>query len=242
MSPDRPLSRYVAVIPAAGRGLRLHSAAPKQYLSLAGRPMVVHAIEALLTHPAVEAVIVVIAADDPHWPTVAPLLPHNRSVWTTTGGLERCHSVYNGLQALQQKVQPPLNDTDWVLVHDAARPCLRRTDLDRLIETVRDDPVGGLLAVPVRDTLKRADDAQYIQATVDRQALWHAQTPQLFRIGLLRKALQTVLQRKEIVTDEAAAMEAMGFMPRLVQGNASNLKVTYPDDVALAEFYLMHSA
>ena len=128
--------------------------------------------------------------------------------------------------------------SDWVLVHDAARPCLTTGDLDRLLAELADDPVGGLLAVPVRDTLKQADDAGRVAATVDRSQLWHALTPQMFRLGMVYEALRTALARGLLVTDEAAAMEAAGFAPRLVEGRADNLKITQPEDLALAEFYL----
>jgi 2-C-methyl-D-erythritol 4-phosphate cytidylyltransferase len=236
--PPMTTVRYWAMAPAAGAGKRMGSAVPKQYLSLAGRPIIVHTLVTLLDHPRIDGVAVAISAGDEWWPTVAAKLSTTKPLWVVTGGSERCHSVLNGLEALAELAQPD----DWVLVHDAARPCLTAGDLDRLIDRLADDPVGGLLAVPVRDTLKRADDAGRVAATVDRSRLWHALTPQIFRLGMLHEALRAALARGLLVTDEAAAMEAAGFAPRLVEGRADNLKITRPEDLALAEFYLTRRA
>jgi 2-C-methyl-D-erythritol 4-phosphate cytidylyltransferase len=230
--------RYWAMVPAAGAGKRMGSAVPKQYLSLAGRPVIAHTLASLLDHPRIDGVAVAIGAGDEWWPTVAAELNAAKPLRVVTGGAERCHSVLNGLEALSEPAQPE----DWVLVHDAARPCLTAGDLDRLIDTLADDPVGGLLAVPVRDTLKQADDAGRVAATVDRSRLWHALTPQMFRLGMLHEALRAALARGLLVTDEAAAIEAAGFAPRLVEGRADNLKITRPEDLALAEFYLTRRA
>lgn len=230
--------RYWAMVPAAGAGKRMGSAVPKQYLSLAGRPVIAHTLASLLDHPRIDGVAVAIGAGDEWWPTVAAELNAAKPLRVVTGGAERCHSVLNGLEALSEPAQPE----DWVLVHDAARPCLTGGDLDRLIDTLADDPVGGLLAVPVRDTLKQADDAGRVAATVDRSRLWHALTPQMFRLGMLHEALRAALARGLLVTDEAAAMEVAGFAPRLVEGRADNLKITRPEDLALAEFYLTRRA
>lgn len=230
--------RYWAMVPAAGAGKRMGSAVPKQYLSLAGRPVIAHTLASLLDHPRIDGVAVAIGAGDEWWPTVAAELNAAKPLRVVTGGAERCHSVLNGLEALSEPAQPE----DWVLVHDAARPCLTGGDLDRLIDTLADDPVGGLLAVPVRDTLKQADDAGRVAATVDRSRLWHALTPQMFRLRMLHEALRAALARGLLVTDEAAAMEVAGFAPRLVEGRADNLKITRPEDLALAEFYLTRRA
>lgn len=224
------------MLPAAGAGRRMASAIPKQYLPLAGRPVIVHALTALLEHPLVAGTVIAISAEDGWWPEVAATLASTKPLRIVAGGAERCHSVWNGLEALQEWAAPE----DWVLVHDAARPCLHRDDLHRLLTELVDDPVGGLLAVPVRDTLKQADVAGRVAATVDRSQLWHALTPQLFRLGLLHQALSAALAGGLLVTDEAAAMEAAGFAPRLIEGRADNLKITRPEDLALAEFYLMH--
>jgi 2-C-methyl-D-erythritol 4-phosphate cytidylyltransferase len=155
-------------------------------------------------------------------------------VLTAPGGVERAESVANALTVLRERAA----DGDWVLVHDAARPCVRREDLVKLIAELRDDPVGGLLAVPVRDTMKQADAEQRCAATVDRSRLWHALTPQMFRLGALRAALRAALAAGVTVTDDASAMERVGLRPRLVEGHADNLKITRPEDLALAEFHL----
>ncbi|MDG4597008.1 MAG: 2-C-methyl-D-erythritol 4-phosphate cytidylyltransferase [Candidatus Contendobacter sp.] len=225
--------RHWALVPAAGVGKRMGSTVPKQYLPLVGRPVIAHALATLLNHPRIGGVVVAIGAEDEWWPTVVAERTAAKPLVTATGGAERCHSVWNGLEALREWATP----NDWILVHDAARPCLTAGDVDRLLE-LDDDPVGGLLAVPVRDTLKQADDAGRVAATVDRARLWHALTPQMFRLGMLRAALRAALARGLLVTDEAAAMEAAGFAPRLVEGRADNLKITRPEDLALAEFYL----
>jgi 2-C-methyl-D-erythritol 4-phosphate cytidylyltransferase len=218
--------RCVGLIPAAGQGARLGGETPKQYLELAGRPMLAHAAAALLAHPAVDLAFVVLAPDDERWAThdwdefgdrLAPL-------WC--GGATRRDSVLNGLIAMANVVDPE----DWVLVHDAARPCLAREDLARLIDAVREDDVGGILAIQVADTLKRADGAERIAATEPRDGLWLAQTPQMFRHGTLLRAIGGA----GLFTDEASAVEAIGLRPRLVAGSARNLKVTFPGDAAIA--------
>lgn len=226
-------ARHWALIPAAGVGKRMGSAIPKQYLPLVGRSVIAHALATLLDHPHIAGVVVAIGAEDEWWPTVVAERAAAKPLVTVIGGAERCHSVLNGLEALQEWATP----NDWILVHDAARPCLTAGDVDRLLE-LDDDPVGGLLAVPVRDTLKQTDEAGRVAATVDRARLWHALTPQMFRLGMLHEALRAALTRGLLVTDEAAAMEAAGFAPRLVEGRADNLKITRPEDLALAEFYL----
>lgn len=226
--------RYWAIVPAAGAGRRMGSAIPKQYLPLAGQSVIAHTLDTLLHHPRLAGVVVAISADDEWWPEIAAGRVTDKPLLVVTGGVERSHSVLNGLDALSERAHPD----DWVLVHDAARPCLCVADLERLLTELADDPVGGLLAVPVRDTLKRADAAGRVAVTVDRSSLWHALTPQMFRLGLLRDALRKALTRGLMVTDEAAAMEAAGFTPRLIEGRADNLKITRPEDLALAEFYL----
>jgi 2-C-methyl-D-erythritol 4-phosphate cytidylyltransferase len=227
-----------AVVPAAGAGKRMGSATPKQYLSLLGRPIIAHTLMALLRHPRIDGALVVVDPEDDRWPAVAAELETAKPLLRAVGGAERCHSVSNGLDALRERAAP----SDWVLVHDAARPCLTAEDLDRLLAGLADDPVGGLLATPVRDTLKQADLAGRVATTVDRSRLWHALTPQMFRLDLLRAALRSALARGLLVTDEAAAMEAAGFAPRLVEGRADNIKITRPEDLALAEFILAHRA
>ncbi|MDQ2694759.1 MAG: 2-C-methyl-D-erythritol 4-phosphate cytidylyltransferase [Pseudomonadota bacterium] len=207
-------------------------ALPKQYLPLAGRTVLEHSLEVLLRQPRISALVVAVCGGDQWWDGLRldPAWPLLR----VTGGEERCHSVLNGLRALAQRAAAD----DWVLVHDAARPCLRPSDLNALIDTLSDDPVGGLLAMPACDTMKRADAGGRVAATVDRSGLWHAQTPQMFRYRLLRDALEAAVAQGAAVTDEASAVEAAGFRPRLVAGHAGNIKITHPDDLALAEFYL----
>lgn len=222
-----------AVVPAAGRGQRMGAALPKQYLPLAGKPIVQHAVERLVAHPRVRAVVVALAADDRHWATLELNLEHER-VLTVTGGAERCLSV---LAALGRLAGLAAAD-DWVLVHDAARPCLRAGDLDALIEACLGHPVGGLLATPVRDTLKRAGPAGEVVATVERTGLWHALTPQMFRLASLTAAIEAALASGVTVTDEAQAMELAGHAPLLVPGHADNIKVTEPRDRELAELYM----
>jgi 2-C-methyl-D-erythritol 4-phosphate cytidylyltransferase len=221
-----------AVVPAAGSGLRMGAEVPKQYLVLRGRYVLDHALAALLGHPEIRGAVVAVAADDLRWRDC----DHAREprVRWVTGGAERCHSVLSALDELAGEVAAD----DWVLVHDAARPCLDRADLRRLVEDLRDHPVGGLLGVPVRDTMKRCAADGSIVATVDRAGLWHAYTPQMFRFGLLRSALRAAVAAGVLVTDEAAAMERAGLVPRVVEGSFGNIKVTRPQDLALAEFFL----
>ncbi len=203
-----------------------------------GRPVIAHTLTTLLEHPCIAGAVVAVDAADRWWPGIAAALATAKPVLTATGGAERCHSVLNGLKVLRGQALPQ----DWVLVHDAARPCLRETDLDRLLGELSDDPIGGLLAAPVRDTLKQADTTGRSETTVDRSRLWHALTPQMFRLQPLHDALRSALARGLLVTDEAAAMEAAGFSPRLVEGRADNLKITRPEDLALAEFFLSRAA
>lgn len=224
-------ARLWAVVPAAGKGARMGADRPKQYLELAGRTVLEHTLRRLLDEPRITTVVVALAADDPLGRSiVASLGPR---VLATTGGTERCHSVLNGLEA-----QTTADADDWALVHDAARPCLRQLDLARLIDTLHADDCGGILAVPVRDTLKRCGPSGAIEHTVDRAQLWHALTPQMFRFGLLRDALRAVISTNRLVTDEAEAVELMGRVPRVVEGHADNVKITRPEDLPLADYYL----
>lgn len=225
-----PVARLWAVVPAAGRGTRMGSDRPKQYLAIAGRTILEHTLEALLAEPRIAAAVLVLAADDASGGALAAA--HGARVRTALGGAERCHSVLNGLDAL------PAQDHDWALVHDAARPCLRLTDLSHLIDELLDDPCGGILGAPVKDTLKRCSSDGRIAGTVDRHQLWQALTPQMFRVGALRAALRAALTAGCLVTDEAQAMELAGYLPRMVEGHADNLKITRPEDLPFAELYL----
>lgn len=208
-------------------------AIPKQYLELAGRPLMAHTLEVLLGHPRLRGVMVVVGAGDTWWPTLG--LTDVEGLMVTAGGAERCHSVANGLAAL---AAAGAGERDWVLVHDAARPCLRETDVSRLMDELSDHAVGGLLGLPVRDTMKRADVNGAVRETVSREGLWHALTPQMFRLGPLRAALEAAVAAGGVVTDEAEAMERAGHGPRLVEGSPDNIKVTHPADLTLAALYL----
>ena len=207
---------------------------PNQYLPLLDRPLVWHALRALCAAPAIRMVFVVLAPEDMDWPTemMAALGPKLQVL--RCGGAARADSVRNGLRAMADRLGDIADD--WVLVHDAARPCLSETLIDGLLRELANDAVGGLLATPVADTLKRADDALRSVATVPRAGLWQAQTPQMFRHGVLLNALMAA--DAQTVTDEASAIEALGLKPRLVASDVSNLKVTYPGDLRLAEAIL----
>ena len=221
-----------AVVPAAGVGSRFGAALPKQYMQVDGEALVAHALRALLSHPAVEGVVVALAEGDAHWPGWTEL--QGKPVVTCVGGESRADSVLAGLAALPASVRAD----DFVLVHDAARPNLSQADLQQLLERGRADPVGAILAAPVRDTLKLAGDDGGIDATQPRERLWRALTPQLFRRLQLSRALQAAHDAGVAITDEAMAMERQGHRPLLVEGSEDNLKVTTPADLALMAFLL----
>jgi 2-C-methyl-D-erythritol 4-phosphate cytidylyltransferase len=231
--PAKQQHNYWAVVPAAGAGTRMGAELPKQYLPLGEKTVIEYSLDALLACTALSGIVVVVAADDERWPAIEANY-RDQPLTTVTGGAERCHSVLNGLAHLAQHAQAD----DWVLVHDAARPCLRPADVATLIETLAGDVHGGLLGVPVTDTMKRVDAGLRVSATVERNGLWHALTPQMFRHAQLRAALQDAIDSNALVTDEAAAMERAGHAPRLVQGHRDNIKITLPADLALAAFYL----
>ncbi|BCK88183.1 2-C-methyl-D-erythritol 4-phosphate cytidylyltransferase [Sideroxyarcus emersonii] len=222
------MSEFYALVPAAGFGARMGNELPKQYLDLAGRPMIWHALSTLCANPNIRTVFVVLAPDDGYFARYDWSHCAGKLAPLYCGGKTRAESVENGLLASE------LDADDWVLVHDAARPCLSAHLLARMIAELRDDPVGGILAVPVADTLKRADAQQRIAHTEPREGLWQAQTPQMFRAGLLAQALA----RSNNVTDDASAIEALGLQPKLVASDTSNFKVTYPQDIVLAELLL----
>ncbi|MDD0841919.1 2-C-methyl-D-erythritol 4-phosphate cytidylyltransferase [Pseudomonas sp. Gutcm_11s] len=217
---------FWVVIPAAGIGSRMRADRPKQYLQLAGRTILEHTLHCFLDHPQLRGLVLSLAADDPWWPTL-PCAGDAR-IQRTEGGAERADSVLAGLlRLLDLGAQPD----DWVLVHDAARPNLARSDLDLLLQELADDPVGGLLAVPARDTLKRVGADGRVAETVDRSLIWQAYTPQMFRLAALHRALADALVADVAVTDEASALEWVGQSPRLVEGRADNLKITRPEDL-----------
>ena len=225
------MSSFHVLIPAAGSGSRMGAELPKQYLPLLGQPLIAHTLAVFAAAARIASIHVVISPDDGLWDELniatSPGLKLHRC-----GGASRAATVLNGLQAMAGQLQ----EDDWVLVHDAARPGLSQASLARLLDTLQDDAIGGLLAIPLADTLKRADQAQRVQRTEPREQLWQAQTPQMFRYGLLKQALQ---QAGGAPTDEAQAVEALGFSPRLVTGELRNLKITFPQDLAIAEAILL---
>lgn len=227
---DAPL--FCALIPAAGQGARFGAAGAKQYSPLLGRPMIYHTIATLCAHTLINRVVVVLAKNDVKWDTYGWADFASKLRILRCGGETRAQSVLNALDALHQE----LAANDWVLVHDAARPCLDAGDLNDIIEALANDAVGGILAIPLVDTLKRSDSEGRIEATVPRAALWRAQTPQMFRYALLRDALHQ--HRGEEHTDEASVIERQGLRPRLIRGSARNIKVTFPADLAIAEFFI----
>ena len=225
-------ARLWAVVPAAGRGDRFGSPTPKQYTDLHDRPVLSWALRALLADSSIHGIVVAIAPGDRRWER----LPESRDprVRSCAGGDSREISVSHALTALASSAR----DSDWVLVHDAARPCLSQVDLSKLVSSVSDDSVGGILALPLGDTLKRDDGQRRCRETVSRDGLWRALTPQMFRFGLLRRALSLCLHRGRVVTDEASAIEVVGLRPMLVPGRADNIKITTPGDRLLAGLIL----
>jgi len=208
---------------------------PKQYLPLLGRPVILHTLERLCTHPRVRGVMVGISDQDTHWQALIPMLANlPKFLGKYSGGDTRAHTVLNGLRALSKHARLE----DWVLVHDSVRPCLRHEDVDKLISAVGNGLEGGLLAFPVSDTVKRVDNEGRVVETVRREGLWRAATPQMFRIGALTSALESAQKRGREITDEASAIEGAGRHPHVVACNADNIKVTLPEDLALAELYL----
>jgi 2-C-methyl-D-erythritol 4-phosphate cytidylyltransferase len=222
-------TNYWIVMPAAGSARRMGAAVPKQYLPLAGRTVIEWSLAPFLQRDWTSGIVVVLSEGDSRW-SQTTLAGHAKIV-TTCGGAERMDSVLAGLKALETRASA----RDWVLVHDAARPCLSSADLERLLNELSEDEVGGLLAAPVVDTLKRADDQQRIDQTVSREKLWRALTPQMFRFELLRRALQSAVDNRVAATDEAQAIEALGLRPKLIVGDADNVKITLPEDLPRAE-------
>ncbi len=224
--------RYFLVVPAAGSGRRMHADAPKQYLDIAGKTLLQHSLERLGVLPEITRIAVALAADDTTWANVAKRLRPEVAgkLITATGGAERMESVSNALAALR----PFAADDDWVLVHDAVRPCVHPADVLKLMQELAGEEAGGLLAMPVRETLKESDGKRHVARTVDRSRIWQAATPQMFRFAVLQRAMQQVAVRQRTATDEAAAVEELGLPVRLVAGRADNLKVTYPGDLSLA--------
>lgn len=224
------LPPFWVVIPAAGIGSRMAAERPKQYLSVAGRSLLEHTLDCFLDHPQLRGLVVCLAPDDPYWPMLSA--SRDPRIQRAMGGSERADSVLNGLLELGER---GAGSNDWVLVHDAARPNLARQDLDNLLAELGADPVGGLLAVPARDTLKRVGPDGRVLETIDRAVVWQAYTPQMFRLAALQQALAEARVAGVAVTDESSAMEWAGYSPRVVEGRADNLKITRPEDLQWLE-------
>jgi 2-C-methyl-D-erythritol 4-phosphate cytidylyltransferase len=223
------------VIPAAGKGARFGADIPKQYLKLKNQTIAEHTVQRCLAFSALEKVVVALAADDDIWPTLS--IANNARLTTTIGGAERSETVLKALYAIRDKA----SDDDWIMVHDMARPCVSLAALQRLYDEVCSRGIGALLAVPVNDTVKREGGHRLVESTVDREGLWLAQTPQMFRYSDLLHALEMAFNDGLRMTDEASAMELAGHPVRLVTGEVSNIKVTRPEDLVLAEHYLSHT-
>jgi 2-C-methyl-D-erythritol 4-phosphate cytidylyltransferase len=223
-------SKFWGIVPAAGVGKRMQSDKPKQYLELAGTPVIEHTLMRLLSAGIFEAIAVAISREDPYWPALK--ISRHPAIVTAPGGKERADSVLSGLNSLGGRAA----DKDWVLVHDAARPCITVDDMHKLIDSLAAEDVGGILALPSHDTLKNVHGSR-IAGTLDRSRVWRALTPQMFRYGLLKRALEAA-QGNPAVTDEASALELGGYQPRIVEGRPDNIKITRPEDLALAQFYL----
>ncbi|MCC7700865.1 2-C-methyl-D-erythritol 4-phosphate cytidylyltransferase [Janthinobacterium sp. GW460P] len=229
-APNRP--RYFALIPAAGVGARMEAGSPKQYLAIAGKPMLRYALDAFLASPLIAHTYVVVSADDG---VIDTIVPEQGVTVLRCGGATRMESILNGLHAMHGSIDAH----DQVLVHDAARPGLTPALIEKLITEVGDHPAGGLLALPVVDTVKRAAPGAVSAQTVPRDHLWLAQTPQMFSYALLYRALSEAPD-PQAITDDASAVEALGLAPKLVEGHPRNLKVTLPRDIHTAELYLAH--
>lgn len=219
-------------VPAAGVGARMGANRPKQYLELAGRTVLACTLSRLCTHPKINGVMVGISDSDAYWRDMEVETP--KLIGSSEGGVERANTVLNGLQSLSKLAQPG----DWVLVHDAVRPCVRHSDIDRLIDAVSNDQVGGLLGRPVNDTIKSVSAEGEILKTVDRSTLWRALTPQMFRLQELEGAIHDAIEAEIAITDESSAIEWTGRLPKMIVGHMDNIKITVAEDLRLAELYL----
>lgn len=225
-----------AIVPAAGIGARMRSELPKQYLSLNGQSVIAHTLQRLAGLTDLRAIIIALHPQDTLWAQHGVAL--SQGLMTCSGGEQRCQSVLNGLYALAGLA----DEDDWVLVHDAVRPCVRLDDIETLLREIDNHPVGGLLGIPVSSTLKLVNDNRDIVATIPRDDMWQASTPQAFRYGRLREVLEHCVTQGDFVTDEAVAMEKAGYTPRLVRGGADNIKITYPEDLRMAGVILQAQA
>lgn len=238
MNLDESSARYWVIIPAAGSGQRMQADCPKQYLKLNNKTVLEHTLAVFDKPELISGIVIVLADLDPYWPDVKQSLSHfSVPLYTANGGQERCDSVLNAMKELQYRASAK----DWVLVHDAARPCVTWHDIRNLISALKDESVGGLLGSPLKDTIKRSDTSRHVTATVDRSQLWRALTPQMFRFDILHKALKQALiheNKATQITDDASAVEQLGYKPLLVEGSGDNIKITTPEDMLLAEIYL----
>lgn len=232
MSYFKSSEGYWAIVPAAGIGSRMGADIPKQYLEIHGKTILEHTLDRLLQLPHLTGIVLLVNPFDERWPTLSMI--HHDKIKVVDGGHERCDSVLNGLYALEEYLQP----LDWVMVHDAARPCVDLADIEQLVDELGAHLVGGILGVPVSDTIKRLNENYGIEETVDRRVLWQAQTPQMFRYGVLAKAMREALHLGLAVTDEASAVEAAGYVPLMVEGRRDNIKITRPEDLPMAELIL----
>jgi len=219
------MALFHVIIPAAGIGSRMENVLPKQYLAIGGKPMIAHIIQTFFNHPKIANIHLALNQQDEFWRSFT-LNPESRLHIHYTGGDSRAETVLNTLRVMD------VDDADWILVHDAARPGLTGEALSRLLNTLEHDDVGGLLALPVADTIKKSNETNHIEATVSRQNLWRAQTPQMFQYAILKQALTAF---DGLPTDEAEAVEAMGLSPKLVHGDFRNIKATDPEDLDMLE-------
>ena len=224
---------FWAVVPAAGVGKRMNADRPKQYLELAGKTVIEHTLLRLLSAQVFTAVAVAISEEDPYWPDLD--VSAHKKIITAAGGKERADSVLSALKAIRTVA----SDDDWVLVHDAARPCITTIDIHHLIDSLKTDEIGGILALSSHDTLKSVQGDNIIVGTLDRSHIWRALTPQMFRYGLLKNALEAA-EGNTAITDESSALELQGMQPKIVEGRPDNIKITRPEDLALAQFYMEH--
>jgi len=225
-------NKYWGIVPAAGVGKRMQADRPKQYLKLNGVTVIEQTLTRLLQVEKLTAVVVAISKEDPYWSLLE--IATNSRILKASGGKERADSVLSALQSITELA----DEHDWILVHDAARPCITQQDVNLMINQLTDHPVGGILALASHDTLKEVNSEGSILDTVDRSKIWRALTPQMFRYGALKKALEDAAQKNWVVTDEASALELQGLQPKIIAGRSDNLKITRPEDLALAQFYL----
>ena len=225
-------NKYWVVIPAAGIGRRMGGDIPKQYVSVNGKTIVEHTIDNFIGRKEIENICIAISESDKYWPALP--ISKNKKMITTIGGSERYESVYNGLCALKDKA----NNDDWVLVHDAVRPCLKKSIIDRLITDINSNDVGGILALPCFETMKKVNNNRHIEETINREIIWRAQTPQVFKYKKLLLAIENAINENIHITDEAMAMEILNYKPIVIMGDEKNIKITHQTDLKHLELFL----